>query len=306
MIRYFQKLSKDEKIQKLRGFCDNCWIYIEEPSEKDIIKIAKNYKLDEGTLMDALDSYEMPRLEVEDKIPYIFCRVPYVDNGQATSLPVLIVLHHDFIMTISKEKLDLFDGFSKNKIEFDTVNKKHLLSLLLAEINNQYNKIVTRTSKKIYKAIDNINSIENKDITNLVQYEQISNELLSRMIQLNGVLNILNNGKVIRFEDEDKDEIEDTYLANNQLIDLTKNILQSVRNVRDSYSAILTNNLNRVMKILTIFTVILTIPTMIAGLWGMNVEVPFNDSPYAFLYILGISSAVLVAIFWFLKKKGWF
>ena len=209
-------------------------------------------------------------------------------------------------ITIAQEETNLFNNFFRNKIEFSTKNRNELLTILLSEINYQYNRILTGMSKKIYKAIDNINKIENKDITNLVQYEQTANELLSRLTQLNGVLNILNNNKVVKFVDEEKDEIEDIYLANNQLIHLNKNMLQSVTNIRDSYSALLTNNLNKVMKTLTMFTIILTIPTMLAGLWGMNVNVPFANSPHAFLYILLIIGVILGAIFVFFRRKGLF
>ncbi len=307
MIAYYEKSSHDEKLKKLRAYSDNCWIHVEEPTEAQIIKLAKNYKIDEDILLDCLDSYEIPRLEVEDKVPYMFCRTPFMDGGQLHSVPILIVLHPKFILTIAQEETNLFNKFFKDKIEFSIKDKNELLTKFLFEVNIQYSRILTGMSKKIYKAIDNINKIENKDITNLVQYEQTANEMLSRLTQLNGVLNILNNNKVVKFNEEDKDEIEDIYLANNQLIDLTKNMLQSVTNIRDSYSALLTNNLNNVMKVLTMFTVILAIPTMVAGLWGMNISnLPFANSPYGLLYILGLSFTVLIVIFAYFKKKGWF
>ena len=97
--------------------------------------------------------------------------------------------------------------------------------------------------------------------------------------------------KLIRLFEEDRDLIEDLFLNNDQLIQLSKENLRSIVNIRDAYSTIMTHNTNRVIRFFTSVTVILTIPTIIASVYGMNVDLPFAGSPFAFL---GVTIAIVI------------
>lgn len=305
MIKYLRRSINDQKIKTIEKFKPGLWIYVESPSEEEINKLAERFKLDVGLLTDATDPYEIPRLEMDEEA-YVFSRTPINDNGVISSTPILFILGKDFFITIVQKNIPFFDKFFENKINFSTTQKYKFFAKIFGEINSSYQTTLNNINKKISHVIGNIENIQNKDITELIGYEQISNDLLNRLIQINNVLNAVSNSKQIIFNEEEKDLIDDVFLANGQLIDLTKNTLQSVKNLRDSYSTILTNNLNRVIKLLTTITVIFTIPTMIAGLWGMNVAVPFHDSPYAFAIIMGIVVALCGLLLYIFNKKDWF
>ena len=305
MIKYLRRSIKDQTTKTIKKFKPGLWIYVESPDEYEIKKLAERFNLDVGLLTDAIDPYEIPRLEIDEEA-YIFSRTPVNENGIVSSTPILFVLGKDFFITIVQKKIPLFDKFFEDKVVFSTTQKFKFFVKIFSEINASYQTTLTNINKKLSHVMGNIENIKNKDITELIGYEQIANDLLSRLIQINGVLSVVSAGRLIKFNEEDKDLVEDIYLANGQLIDLTKNTLQSVKNLRDSYSTILTNNLNRVIKLLTTITVIFTIPTMVAGLWGMNVQVPFQESPYAFAMILGIVGILCGLLLFIFNKKDWF
>jgi len=305
MIYNYYKSKKDIEVKKVDGFLSKTWIYVESPSDLEISRLVKKLKLDEGLLRDALDPFEVPRLEKDGGIIYFFVRAPIVEDGVLSTIPLLVVIGRNFVVTVINKPSNIFEKFLNNKIHFSTENKVRLFLQIFGEINNSYDSSLVTISRIISQASADIEKIENKDIVKFVNYEQITNDYLSRLIQNNSVLNRVKTDRSIKFNEEDEELLDDLILANGQLIELSKNSLQSVKNIRDSYSTILSNNLNRVIKLLTSLTIILNVPTMVAGLWGMNVNVPFAESIYAFIFVLVIIvliCAILIKIF---RKRDW-
>ena len=109
-------------------------------------------------------------------------------------------------------------------------------------------------------------------------------------------------GKIIKLYDEDEDILEDAIVENKQAIEMAKIYSDILSGTMDAYASIISNNLNIVMKVLTTITIILSVPTIIGGFWGMNVEVPFANNPFAF-YIIAIFSILITVIMYFIFKK---
>ena len=111
-------------------------------------------------------------------------------------------------------------------------------------------------------------------------------------------------GKIIKLNEEDEDILEDSIIENKQAIEMAKIYSDILNGTMDAYASIISNNLNGVMKFLTSITIILSIPTMIASFWGMNVPVPFQDNPYGFPILIGISIIVsIIATLWLNKRE---
>jgi magnesium transporter len=274
------------------------WIHVEQPSKDELSKLVKDYDLELGHLEDALDPFEVSRTEKEDGNIYFFIRVPLPTNELSLTAPILFI-------TVTNRNLPLLDRFIEKDLREKNDKPINLLMKIFKEVNNKYNNSLTLINREIWKASNNIEKINNKDIANFVGYERITNDYLSRLSQNGIVLNQLNNSRYLKLTENDGELAEDLLLANNQLMDISKNSLHSVKNIRDSYSTILSNDLNRVIKLLTSLTIILNVPTMIAGLWGMNVQLPFAKSLYAFelvLLLIVIISVVLIKIF---RRKDW-
>jgi magnesium transporter len=130
--------------------------------------------------------------------------------------------------------------------------------------------------------------------------------VLGDLVPTNVVLQTLSNPrKNLRFYDDDKEQIEDIILTAGQLIDSIKGSLKTIVNIREAYSNIATNNLNRQIKLLTTLTVVLTIPTIVGSFFGMNVPVPFHSNPLAFIGIIAATSGIAALIIYLFKKSGW-
>lgn len=304
MIRYF--LRKENKpLKEINHYQADCWINMVEPSEKELLEISKKLRIDIGYLKDAMDPFEVPRLEVDNRKLYLFTRTPFFNNGNLSSTPILFIISKNFLVTITQKKLTIFDNFINHKISFSTIKRIKFFIQIMSEMNNIYNSSLISINKNIYHASSNIEKIDNKDVAQFVRYEQISNDFLSRLIQTNSVLNNLLINKTILLDEEEREMLGDLLLSNGQLIDISKNSLNTVKNLRDSYSTILTNNLNRTIKLLTSLTIVLNIPTMIAGLWGMNVGLPFAEFKFAFFVILGITSLICLSLIIVFNKNDW-
>jgi magnesium transporter len=120
---------------------------------------------------------------------------------------------------------------------------------------------------------------------------------------MNGILESLTSGRYLTFRESDHDLIEDIMLSNRQLIEQTDDSIRTLKNIREAYTTIMTNNLNQVIKLLTSLTVIFTIPTMVASLYGMNVRLPFDSHPFAFVFIVGFIAILTgITLYIFIKN----
>ena len=103
---------------------------------------------------------------------------------------------------------------------------------------------------------------------------------------------------------EDEELLEDVIIENKQAIEMSNIYRDILSGTMDAFASVISNNLNIVMKVLASVTIILTIPSIVFGLWGANVPVPFETSPYGFWVVIAIAAALTcVAVVWMLKKK---
>jgi magnesium transporter len=164
---------------------------------------------------------------------------------------------------------------------------------LFSRLVASYNQFLTDISRRVRRLGIRLEEITNKEIAQLVAFEGVLNDFLSALVPTNTILGNLLSSKFLKLYEEDKELIEDLILSIGQLVEICKSNLKTMVNIRESYSTIMTNNLNRVIKLLTALTVILAVPTMIASFFGMNVALPGAGSPHAFVWIFGFT--VLIA-----------
>lgn len=300
MISYFQRTLKDRHIKSIEQHKAGVWVHAVNPTEEELQILSSELSLEPGHLRDALDPHEVPRLELENNIPYIFTRVPITDHETIITVPLLLIITETSLITVCSVPLQLFDKFLDGKITVFTTQKVKLFIQIFTEIIGSFNNSLTAINKKTRNVSINLEKIRNREILQLVTYEQILDDFHNALERTNAILNKLLTGKTLQLFEQDRELIEDLFLASGQLVELTQSSLSSVKNIRDAYSTIMTNNLNRIIKLFTSLTIILTIPTIIASLYGMNVPLPFSDHPQAFFGVLGvitIISAGLVVLF---------
>ncbi len=302
MQTIYYKNLKHTKMQTLNQFRVGAWIHINEATQSDLDFVCKRFKLDESIVRDALDIFEVPRIEKEAGITYLITRFSYQKNTIFSTAPLMVIVGPDFFVTISPQRLPLIETFVNKKGVYTTQKTKLLLQMLIT-IDTSFERHVTNISKSIQKITTNIEEMNNKSIIELVQFESVFNEFLFGLVPDTTLLEKLLSGKFLKLFEEDRDLIEDLALTKQQLIKMSQANIKQLTNTRDTYSSITSNNLNNSMKFLTGITLILTIPTMIFSFYGMNVHLPLEGHPFSFAFIFVGTLLFSSGLLYVLTKK---
>lgn len=305
MIAILSKTTKDEKLTTLSKFQPGVWVNLVEPSDEEIEQVVTMLGVDKGLLTDALDIYEMPRFEVEDEIVYIYVRIPEGRNDYMMTRPLLFAIGPNFVLTACSKKCNLLDDYLSGKKELITIQPINFFWQLFFDINTKYNSYLIDINKRLRSVKVRLEKINTKDLVQFVDFEQVLNDFLSAFIPTDSVLQKILTGRYLKIQEEDMDLVEDISLGNKQLIELTKSSLRYTINIRDTYSNIATHNLNRFMKILTVLTILLTIPNVVFGFFGMNVSIVSPESTYAYLFIIGATLVFLLLLLYIFIREKW-
>jgi len=282
------------------------WIRVEKPDEDELNTLTSKFGLDAEIVRDALDPHEVPRVEVEDENLYFITRLPDIDDDfNDFTTPMMFVLSRAQLFTVSRGSLGrLWQPFITKSTAPTTQQTKLFLTMMEA-IVGQYQHRMDAINRQMRAATSDITNLRPKDITIFVEYERKLNDYLDALIPTNVALEKFLSGRLLRLYEDDRDLVEDLSIDAEQLIIRCKSMLRTITNVRDAYRALMDTRLNETIRLLTVITLSLTIPTMIAGLYGMNVDLPGDESAhYMFWVIAAISlfSAVGVS-YYFLKKR---
>jgi len=302
---YFNSNTKTpEVIEKHR---EGSLIYVENPTPEEIELLTEQHQLDADLILDGLDPNEAPRTETWEKRTYIYTRFTLPETEKQTTSPLLIVYGLDSVYVITRS---YFPGMAHLlKTGYVITNKRtQTLLQLLTEINIGYKVRINNVAKRIWRIRSQLNraQIDNKDFVTFIDIEEDLNDFLLALEPMNAQLNHLMTGKSVRLFPDDQDIMEDLELSSEELIRQADSQLKTIRNVREAYSTITANNLNRVFKLMTSITILMGIFTLITGIYSMNISLPAAHNPDAFWIILGITGTLIGGVAIFFKKNKWF
>jgi len=303
MIEYYKKTSKDEILLKIEKFSKDCWIKSIDPNEDELKLLSKKFSLDKELLKDGLDIYETPRIVEEDSNLYFFFRVPLNGSSKDESTSsFLFIISENCFLTISKFNLEIFDRIPRFK-SFYTDKKTRILLLFLSTISKSFWESSRDILKSVRRNKINISQFNNHDLFKLVIHEDVLNDYLYSFSPLIDMYSHMLKIKSIEFKEEEKESIEDLIVDLNQTFNTCRTALKNISTMRDYYSATLTNNLNKIINLLTIFTIVLTVPTLISSMYGMNIRLPFQDNPYLFFFLLLLIMVIWLLLILFFRNK---
>jgi len=308
MIRYLTKDTKGGELKELDSYKPGSWVYVVGPKQDELFTLAQKHKLDSRYLLDVLDEDEMPRLERDGTSHYVFTRFVYQgeDLGSETQV-VLLVLSNKLFMTISTVPIPHIENILNGSDALKSTSGAGGFLKLLHLIIDSYEQQLTKISRQVKSIRHRLRGeqIKNQDFVDFVVIEEELNEFLTVLTPTAAVLKRLLIAKHLKLSAIDQEVMEDLMLNAEQSIVESRAILQSIINIKEAYATIATNNLNRIIRILTVLTTVLAVPTLIASIYGMNVDLPLGSDENAFgmvvLGSLGIS-LLLIVIF---KLKKW-
>lgn len=306
MITYYYKNIRSKALSTVDEYQPGSWICVENPTAKEIDDLVERFKLDAGHMEDVLDADEMPRLEKEGDLTYIFVRYAFTnDDLELTTAPLLFVVGPDLFITVALHSLPRLQRFVSGKIHFSTTQRAKLVLQIMDQIVDQYEVFINNISRQIKVIRSRLRShdVGNQDFIDFVLIEDELNEFLSALMPTTAILRRLMLGRHIALYAEDQDIVEDLLLNNEQSIEGCRSNVKSIVNIREAYSTIASNNLNRTMKILTAATVIIALPNVFFGMYGMNVALPFADSWWAFFGVVSATLGVTLFVVFMARAK---
>jgi magnesium transporter len=306
MIKYYFKSIRSGRVQELEQYKPGSWVCVEAPSHAEIEQLAQKFSLEQGHLQDALDEDEMPRLEKEGDQSYIFVRFAYkTPDGELITAPLLFVFSSDLVITVSQVPLPSLNAFLSGKISYATTQRAQLILLILQQVVEQYDSYIARTSKQIKLIRSRLrgHEITNQDFIDFVVIEDELNEFLSSLQPTNATLRRLLLGRYMPLFEEDQDIVEDLLLNNEQSIEACNSNMQSIIHIREAYTSISSNNLNRTMKILTAATVIIAMPNVFYSMYGMNIHLPWQWEPWFYWVLNGSVVLLIVTVIVVARRK---
>jgi len=291
---------------------NNAWINVVDPTAEEIEQLVE-LGLPHDFVTYPLDLDERPRTEREDDgTLFILIRVPYFQGVRVDipyiTIPLGVITTNKYIITICRRQNDILQDLASGRVRGLETGKRNrfILRLLLATASRYL--IYLREINRIVDALEDQMQLSqrNREMMELLKYQKSlvyfttalkSNELMMERLQ---------RWQFFRMYPEDEDLLEDVITENQQAIEMitiSTNILSSTM---DTFATIISNNLNAVMKFLASATIVVNLPAIVFGFYGMNVDLPMQDLRTAYLVILGISIGFSILVIWIFSRRGWF
>mgnify|MGYP001810125437 CR=1 FL=1 len=299
MIEYYKRTISQNELKKIEDFKVGSWINVIAPNHDELALLAKNHNLDIELLEEGLDDNELPRIDFDQGNNYIYVKSGHKDKNKL--LTILIVIGEDFILTLSKHKVPEFDLLISKSVKIVTTQRLKTLISMLYLIDQGIEKDVLNVVKTVQQKKKSSKDLKEKDIDDLLDFEDYLNNLVSMYYYTSLLYSKLT--KHLNFLEDDRLLLQDLIVETEEGLNLCKNSLKTISNIRNNYSIVLSNKLNRSIQILTLFTIAINIPAAIGGIYGMNIGLPFQNSPFAFIYVMCIIAILITSFFIFAKKK---
>lgn len=282
------------------------WTRVERPNDEEAALLVQ-LGIDNNILSDALDPHEVPRIEYDDGWTYFITRVPDVgDDFNDFTTPIMFASDGKSEVTISRDQLGrVWQPFIEQSAVV-TSDVSTLFILMMERVCKTYENRVAFINRQMRSATNDLERLRPRDIATIVDYERKLNDYLDALIPTNTAIEkTLVSKRLIKLTEDDKELVEDLSVDFEQLIARCKSLLRTITNVRDSYRAVMDTRLNETMRVLTVATLSLTIPTMLAGIFGMNVKFPFgaeSSAPFWIIILVSVGAAASISAY-FLRKR---
>ncbi|MDD6394819.1 MAG: magnesium transporter CorA family protein [Acutalibacteraceae bacterium] len=310
MVKLYR--TEDKVLQEIDEFTDGCWINMVSPSYQEVTEIANRFEIDDADIMAALDDEESSRIELEDGYTLILIDIPSVevrhDKNRHTTIPLGILITQTAIITVCTAETPILQDFVNKRVkDFSTKKKMRFIYQILGRNISLYQSTL-RTIDKMRTEIEERVGEDTTD-TDLIDLHELESTLVYFATSLSansGVLNRLTRYTRLEQYPDDQELLDDLIVENRQAIEMTSIYRDILNGTRELISSIIDSKLNNVMKYLTAITLVMAIPTIISGLYGMNVQssgMPLADSHYGFALICLLTLIICIVAMAVLKKK---
>lgn len=288
--------------EKLKSFS---WINVGNPDHDDFERLQTEYKIDEDTISDILDPDEQPRFEVEDDYKVIIVRFPIINRETDTlwhTEPLSIIYSANRVITVCRKRCDLLD---KIKTDEKTSREEFVLNIIYY-IAESYLRSLKELNKRVMASKKLLQErVRKRELMALLEVE---NSYTLYMAGLKGNVAVLDKLEKVRGfvkTEEAKELTEDARIELSQGIEVVTSYSKMLKSVKETFESVINMDSNTYINRLTMWNIILVVPTVIVGYYGMNMKLPFADNEQTATTILVLIMVLLLgfAMFSLVRRR---
>lgn len=300
MVKVFKEIDKkltifSEQENIFDKITENTWVHLDSSNAEEIAKVSSITNIDKDLLLSLLDDEESAHMDNDEDYTLIVFDIPVVEKDIYVTYPFSIIYNDNYFVTLSKTNTKLVENILAKFKKIEPHKHIRLSLQIMYRIASMYIASLKQLDIKRHELERDLKKSLNNDM--LLDLMDLNKSLVYFSTSLNANKSVLN--RVKRLEkykkyEQDYDLMEDVEVEINQGIEMCSIYRNITDAMMETFSSIISNNLNVVMKLLAIITLIIEIPTLIASLFGMNVKVPFASNHAGFYIVIAISAVLSI------------
>ena len=302
--------TTEEGLEKIDAMVNGAWANVVDPTADEMKKL-----MDWGMEMDyinySLYQDEMARMERDEEYTFILLRIPIhqpESDIPYTTVPLGIMILGNKVITVCRYDSDIFRVLATGKYRLMKTGKRYRLTLyIFLESSIRYLNLLREINRATELVEDQLQkSTRNREVLELLKYQKCLTYFATALRSNEVMMERVQRTQLFNYYEEDQELLEDVLTENQQAIQMTNINTEILSSMMDAFASIISNNLNSVMKALAALTIIVSLPGTVAAFYGMNVVLPGEGHPQAFLLVFGIAIALTAIATIIFYKRDWF
>lgn len=305
----------DGKIALEDEITPGCWVAATNPTAGELLKLSKRFHIDMDDLKAPLDEEERSHISIEDDYTLVLVDIPVIEerNGKDWygTIPMGIIMTENEIITICLQETPVLTAFIEGRVRgFHSFMRTRFILQILYRNSTwflHYLRIIDKKSEEVERKLHVAS--RNRELIELLELKKSLVYFTTSLRSNEVVLEKLLRTERIKKYPEDEDLLEDVIVENKQAIEMANIYDGILSSMMDAFASVISNNLNIVMKFLASMTIVLSIPTMIASFYGMNVNsagMPFATETFGFWYVMLFTLVITIVVVIIFARKKWF
>ena len=302
--------TTEQGLEKIETIANGAWVNVVDPTPDEMEQLA-NWGMDMDYINYSLDQDEMPRMERDEEYTFILLRIPIHQPDSDipyNTVPLGIMILGNRIITVCRYDSDIIKVLANGKYRLLKTGKRYRLALyIFLETAARYLNLLRDINRATELVEDRLQkSTQNRELLELLKYQKSLTYFATALRSNEVMMERVQKTQLFNYYEEDQDLLEDVLTENQQAIQMTSINTEILSSMMDAFASIISNNLNVVMKALAALTIILNMPAIVAAFYGMNVALPGEGHPLAFLTVIGISLGLTSVATYVFYKRNWF
>lgn len=288
--------------EKLKSFS---WVNVGNPDHEDFERLQSEYKIDQDTISDILDPDEQPRFEVEDDYKVIIVRFPIINRETDTlwhTEPLSIIYSANRVITVCRKRCDLLDRIKRD----EKTSREEFVLNIIYYIAESYLRFLKELNKRVLASKRVLQERVRKN--ELMALLEVENSYTLYMAGLKGNVAVLDKLEKVRGfvkTEEARELTEDARIELSQGIEVVTSYSKMLKSIKETFESVINMDSNMYINRLTMWNIILVVPTVIVGYYGMNMTLPFADSEQTSMVIFVLIMILLIgfALFSVIRQR---